>query len=140
MTVPADITSGFIKVGSVSGYLTQCSYKIKVESDGEYEWGVQAIDNGGRGGLFAKATVKVNGTTGITTLKEEDAILISSNGQSLNYSISGMGKMTVFGIDGSVTYQSRIHGTGTVNLMGKGTYIVRIETDSAVKRQKVVMM
>lgn len=140
MTVPADITSGFIKVGSVSGYLTQCSYKIKVESDGEYEWGVQAIDNGGRGGLFAKATVKVDGTTGITTLKEEDAILISSNGQSLNYSISGMGKMTVFGIDGSVTYQSRIHGTGTVNLMGKGTYIVRIETDSAVKRQKVLMM
>ena len=82
----------------------------------------------------------MNGTTGITTLKEEDAILISSNGQSLNYSISGMGKMTVFGIDGSVTYQSRIHGTGTVNLMVKGTYIVRIETDSAVKRQKVVMM
>ena len=83
--------------------------------------------------------MKVDGTTGVTS-PEEEAILISSCGQSLNYSISGRGKMTIFGIDGSVVYQNRIHETGTVDLIGKGTYIVSVETDSAVKRQKVVIM
>lgn len=139
MTVPADITSGFVKVGRITGCLTQCSYKVKIESDGEYEWGVQAIDNGNRGGLFAKATVNVVGSTGITN-QTEDTILIHADGRSLCYSIGGAGDMTIFGIDGKTVYQERIRETGSVSLSEKGTYIVRIQTDSAVKRQKVILM
>lgn len=139
MTVPANLSSGFIKVGRISGQLTQCTYKIKVESNGEYEWGVQAIDNGKKGGLFAKSTLKIDGISGITTL-EEDAIQIHSKGELLHYLIKGTGNMTIFAIDGSVVYQNQIQEAGSISLQEKGTYIVMIKTDSAIKRQKFVIL
>ena len=47
MTVPADLQTGFIKVGEISGQITATSYSMYIaDEDAEYEWGVQAIDNG----------------------------------------------------------------------------------------------
>lgn len=139
MTIPADITTGFIKVGRISGTITQCSYQIKIDSDGEYEWGVQAIDNGNRGGLFAKSTVNVTGVTGIADQKVIGAS-IYTNGKSLYYSIEGKGDMTVFGMDGCVIYRGGIEESGSVVLPEKGTYLVRVQTASAVERQKVIIL
>ena len=139
MTVPADISSGFIKVGRISGQLTQCSYKIKIESNGVYEWGVQAIDNGKRGSLFAKSTLTIDQVSGITS-QEEEAIFIHSKGESVYYSIKGTGDITLFKTDGSIVYQNQIQETGSITLQEKGTYIVMIKTNSTIKRQKCVIL
>lgn len=54
MTVPADLQTGFIKTGEISGQIMTTSYSMYIDNeDTEYEWGVQAIDNGKRGGHFA---------------------------------------------------------------------------------------
>ena len=140
MTVPADISSGFIKVGRISGQLTQCSYKIKIESNGEYEWGVQAIDNGKKGSLFAKSTLTIDKVSGITHQEEEATIFIHSKEMSVYYSIQGMGDMTVFNIDGSIVYQSQVQESGSVTLQEKGTYIVMIKTNTTIKRQKCIIL
>ena len=139
MTVPADISSGFIKVGRISGQLTQCSYKIKIESNGVYEWGVQAIDNGKRGSLFAKSTLTIDQVSGITN-QEEESIFIHSKGESVYYSIKGTGDITLFKTDGSIVYQNQIQEAGSITLQEKGTYIVMIKTNSTIKRQKCVIL
>ena len=139
MTVPADISSGFIKVGRISGQLTQCSYKIKIESNGVYEWGVQAIDNGKQGSLFAKSTLTIDQVSGITS-QEEEAIFIHSKGKSVYYSIKGTGNITLFKTDGSIVYQNQIQEAGSITLQEKGSYIVMIRTNSTIKRQKCVIL
>lgn len=138
MTVPADITSGFIKVGSVSGQLTQCTYKMKAEDNGEYEWGVQAIDNGKRGGLFAKSTFTTSGVDGIIN-KKDTSISIYSNDGLLYYSIEGKGELIITGINGSILYQNQIQGHGNISMPEKGIYIVTVKTNTAMKWQKVIL-
>ena len=47
MTVPDDLQTGFIKTGEISGQIMTTSYSMYIDNeDTEYEWGVQAIDNG----------------------------------------------------------------------------------------------
>lgn len=65
MTVPADPATGFIKVAEISGQIMTTSYSMYVPDENvDYEWGVQAIDNGKRGGKFAKSDFNPT-TTGL---------------------------------------------------------------------------
>jgi len=137
MTIPADINSGFIKVGRITGEITQCSYNLNLESNGEYEWGVQAIDNGNKGGLFAKSTLNVSGVDGISNEKE-NAISIYNKDQTLYYAIEGSGEMIIYGINGILVYHNQIEGAGDIRLSEKGVYVVVIKTDNAIKRQKIL--
>ena len=47
MTVPADVQTGFIKTGEISGQISTTVYSMYIDDEeATYEWGVQAIDNG----------------------------------------------------------------------------------------------
>lgn len=101
--------------------------------------GVQAIDNGKRGSLFAKSTLTIDQVSGITN-QEEEAIFIHSKGKSVYYSIKGTGDITLFKTDGSIVYQNQIQEAGSITLQEKGSYIVMIKTNSIIKRQKCVIL
>ena len=137
MTVPADLQTGFVRVGKISGELIRCSYQMNVKAAGEYEWGVQAIDNGNKGGMFASSTLKVEEVSGIDAISENDDIRIWNSGSSLYYAIKDAGELTLFNANGGIVSQKRVFQSGNFELPGKGIYIVMIRTASSVKRQKI---
>ena len=136
MTVPADLQTGFIRVGEISGEITRCSYQMTL-SDGEYEWGVQAIDNGHKGSTFAISTVTVEGVNANEKISEENNIRIWNAGSSLHYNIKDAGELTLFSTNGSVISKKQVFQSGSIELPGKGIYVVMIKTPSSVKRQKI---
>ena len=110
---------------------------MNIKAAGEYEWGVQAIDNGNKGGMFALSTLKVEEVSGIDAISENDDIRIWNSGSSLYYAIKDAGELTLFNANGGIVSQKRVFQSGNFELPGKGIYIVMIRTASSVKRQKI---
>lgn len=110
---------------------------MNIKAAGEYEWGVQAIDNGNKGGMFASSTLKVEEVSGIDAISENDDIRIWNSGSSLYYAIKDAGELTLFNANGGIVSQKRVFQSGNFELPGKGIYIVMIRTASSVKRQKI---
>ena len=137
MTVPADLQTGFVRVGKISGELIRCSYQMNIKAAGEYEWGVQAIDNGNKGGIFATSTLKVEEVSGTDAISKNEDIRMWNVGASLYYAIEGAGELTLFNTNGGIVSQKQIYQSGNFELPGKGIYIVMIRTASSVKRQKI---
>lgn len=137
-TVPVDINTGFVKVGRPTGLIGQCSYQFRIEADGEYEWGVQAIDNGQKGGVFAKANLTVDGAViSNVNYETENSISLYAKGHSLYYSVTEPGEIVVYGVNGGIVYQNNIMGAGDIAIPNTGIYLVKVKTASAVKRVKV---
>ena len=110
---------------------------MNIKAAGEYEWGVQAIDNGNKGGMFALSTLKVEEVSGIDAISENDDIRIWNSGSSLYYAIKDAGELTLFNANGGIVSQKRVFQSGNFELPGKGIYIVMIRTAFSVKRQKI---
>ncbi len=136
MTVPADPQTGFVRVGKISGEITRCTYTSRLPIDDEYEWGVQAIDNGNKGGAFATSTIKMEGVNAIDQV-ELSASRAWNAGSTLYYSVDREAELTVINTGGCVVIQSQISQAGQMELPTKGIYIVTIKTDSSIKRQKI---
>lgn len=82
MVVPADITTGHIKTGEITPALYTTHYEMNLpDADKKYEWGVQAIDTGKKGGIFATSTFETSAVSEI----EVDNI-----GDAIYYDISGI--------------------------------------------------
>lgn len=137
MCVPADLQTGFIRVGEISGEITRCSYQMKIETGGEYEWGIQAIDNGNKGGMFTKSTVNIEGVSGNVDILKDNDIRIWNTGESLYYTVKEKGELTLFNANGGVVYKEQIAQSGNIKLPGKGVYVVMIKTGSSIKREKI---
>lgn len=87
MTVPADLQTGFIKTGEISGQIMTTSYSMYIDNeDTEYEWGVQAIDNGKRGGHFALSSFNP-AATGTQENKLSEVCVYTANGD-IHYNVS----------------------------------------------------
>ena len=137
MVLPADLTTGRLKVNDALAPIMGTTYKMW-GLDGEYEWGVQAIDNGKMGGKFAvagqensirmidnKIAVNVVGKKGAIELRSTSAL----QGTVSVYSISGMNLYTQTG---------QINGA-TVDLPASGVYIVKVASPQGISVQKVVV-
>lgn len=137
MTVPADLQTGFIRVGRISGEIIRCSYQMRIDTKGEYEWGVQAIDNGNKGSMFAISTVNIEEVNGNTEVLNERGVQIWNMGESLYYTVKEEGELTLFNANGSIAYRQQITQSGNLKLPGKGVYVAVIRTSSAIKRVKI---
>ncbi|MBQ8424325.1 MAG: T9SS type A sorting domain-containing protein [Coprobacter sp.] len=137
ITVPADLTTGFVRVGRISGDITRSEYTMTIPDEGVYEWGVQAIDNGNVGGLFAHSTFSTDGS-GINNISDESPIKIWNTGTTLYYSLPEIGTISIYSINGSLIkcMQAGISGNTT---LPTGIYIVEIKTDSSIRHQKIAI-
>ncbi len=133
MVVPANTATGFIKTANHTNFIYQCFYKTLITESGEYEWGVQAIDNGNIGGQFASKTQTfnisginnaLNDDTNINVWAENGAIFFSSNTESA---------MKVYNMAGIEIASANPAISGSVNVDCAGIYLAKVTNKSAQK-------
>lgn len=136
MILPSDISTGFVRVGNTVGALYTCKYVTKVAESGTYEWGVQAIDNGNKGGLWATATSDIN-VSGINTVTVSNVAKAWSNGNTLYYNVDDASTMSVYSMDGSLVKTASVTGNGAMAMDVTGAYIIVFKNDKGVYTTKV---
>ena len=135
MTVPADLTTGRLKVSEVSGLISKrVLYKVSGLT-GEYTWGVQAIDNAKAAGKF----VNYN-STGITE-SSATTVKVFGDKEVIRISTTQMidGTVNVYSIDGVNVYARTGELNNEIIRLKKGIYLVNITTSNQTITEKVIV-
>ena len=137
MTIPADITTGRLKVAEVSGLISKrVLYKV-TGLTGEYTWGVQAVDNAKVGGPFA-----IYGAgTGITNEPEKASVKVVSEGDAIRITAASdlNGIINVYSMDGGNVYSESVSLNNTTVNLPKGIYLVKITLANETITEKVIV-
>lgn len=138
VVLPADLNTGFVRVGNTVGAIYGCSYSIKIPENGTYEWGVQAVDNGNRGGKWASATSDFS-TIGIDDVKTTATTCRAwaCNG-ALHYTIDATSAISLYHMDGSLAMQFSATESGSVAIDARGAYIVVVKNQNDTYTTKLV--
>lgn len=135
MTVPADLTTGRLKVSEVSGLISKrVLYKVSGLT-GDYTWGVQAIDNAKAAGKFANYNstgITESSTATVKVFGDKDAIRVSTT-QMID------GTVNVYSIDGVNVYARTGELNNEVIRLKKGIYLVNITTSNQTITEKVIV-
>ena len=139
MTVPADLATGFIKVAEISGQIMTTSYSMYVPDENvDYEWGVQAIDNGKRGGKFAKSDFNPT-TTGLKKKEVSDVNVYVSDG-NVCYNVGEKNAiLKVTDAAASLISVVSVSGKGVLENLNKGIYFISVIADKAIKVFKIIL-
>ncbi len=141
MAVPSSLKTGRLAVGAIMGEIATTSYSVSVpDDDVNYEWGVQAIDNGKMASAWA--TGVFNPKTSGVSKKETGAVKVYGHNGAVNYDIAGdAGETTLLVYNTAAALMARVQakGSGSISLT-PGTYIVTARpTHGTVKTVKVVL-
>ena len=138
MTLPADISSGFLKVGDISTGLTTTSYSITLP-EGSYDWGVQAIDNGKLGSAFASSTLQAKGNS-IESNQSHDIRIYSRNGSVCLEFTDQIIEIVVVDLTGKELYSEVRSSDGCLNrIFETGVYVVRVKSSKGTIVKKIVL-
>ncbi|WP_455498116.1 FG-GAP-like repeat-containing protein [Coprobacter sp.] len=138
MTVPADPATGFIKVAEISGQIMTTSYSMYVpEENVDYEWGVQAIDNGKRGGQFAKSEFNPM-TTGLKKKEVSFVNVYASNG-NIYYNVGDEAILKISDATASLITTIKVKGEGVLENLNRGIYFVSLIMDKTIKVFKLLL-
>ena len=136
MVLPADLETGRLKVNDALAPIMVTTYKMS-GLDGDYEWGVQAIDNGKMGGKFAKA-----GGTGIKKINNKTIVNVIGKKGAIELRAAGalQGTVNVYSISGVTMYSKagEINGA-TVELPASGIYIVKVTSAEGTSVSKAIV-
>jgi hypothetical protein len=137
LNIPADIDNGFVKVSDISPALTATGYRMKLP-DGNYTFGVQAIDNGKSGGSFATQTFSA-GASGVPA-NPMHSIKVHSGVRSLVIDAgSAEGAVSVCSVSGVSVYASRGLISQTVSELPAGVYVVKISSTTGTIIRKATV-
>ena len=134
---PADLATGFLKVNRVQALLNTTTYTFKGLNAEEYEFGVQAVDNGVRGGLFATA----NGDNAVESVKSETVAAYALNGV-INIMNGGVeaAAYTVYAVNGAQVAAGTVAAAAQVEVaLNAGIYVVEVVAADGVAVVKVVL-
>lgn len=140
MTVPADLATGFVKVAKVSGEVRGCLYKARLSASGEYEWGIQAIDNANAGGAFATGTftASLSGIDGVAA--DGSSLGLDMTDGVLSYRLDGDGLLEIFAPDGHVALSQPVSGNGSMApALATGVYVARMTAGGETVTLKIVV-
>lgn len=137
--LPADLATGFIRVGNTVGSIYGCSYNTTIPATGEYEWGIQAIDNGNRGSKWtsAKSTFEFSGVNDLNTTVV--ACKAWATGSTLFYSVNEASSLQVYSTDGKLIEQANVNENGSINVGTPGIYVVNIKNATSTTSTKVII-
>ena len=123
MLVPADLATGFVKVEALNAALGTLTYTMSLPA-GDYEWGLQCIDNGHRGSVFATGTFSVANSA----LERVDLSTahIQAGRQCVHYSLNGPATLRVYNTLGMLVSECAVSGTGDLAVPSAGIYVVTV--------------
>ena len=134
---PADLATGFVKVNRVQALLNTTTYTFKGMNAEDYEFGVQAVDNGARGGLFAAA----NAGGAVESVKSETVAAYALNGV-INVMNGGVeaAAYTVYAVNGAQVAAGTVAAATQVEVaLNAGIYVVEVVAADGVAVVKVVL-
>ena len=138
MVIPASELTGRLKVTAISHALTSREYRMKLKTGKNYEWGVQAIDNGNLAGPFALGEVR-NSSTAVTDFQGEENMIVTGMRGGISYSVAGNACISVFLPSGGLVTSSQVSGEGAMPLAVTGPVIVTVENQLCTRSFKVVI-
>lgn len=141
--LPSDTISGFLKVTDNVAGLTVSELSFEDLADGEYSFGIQAIDNSLLTSSFKVSSFKI-GEEDITlgTVKTQGVKIYSKEGRVIINSVSeGSGMVQVYGLNGQRFYQKEFSTLRDIEVSGlkRGLYVVRITDRLGSYSQKIVL-
>lgn len=137
MTVPSDINTGFIKTGEISGQVMTTSYSMFIDNeDVNYEWGVQAIDNGKRGGKFAISSFNPTGNSIQENLLSQ--VKVYGADGKIYYSTGEKTTLIITDTAGTQVTKIQVNGSGTYTLKS-GFYLVSAIIGEQTKIFKILL-
>ena len=139
MVLPADVTTGFVKVGNTTGAIITTQYKFKVPTSGTYEWGVQAIDGGNKGSKFQTMKSEFNTSGIVDTQSSKLGASVNIKDGDIHYAANGMTTLRVFNAQGQCAGTYSINESGVINAnLGTGLYVVTMSNGSTTVPFKVL--
>lgn len=134
---PANIENGFIRVNRVQALLNSTTYTFKGMKLEEYEFGVQAVDNGARGGMFAKA---VDAST-VEKIKDAHVAVYALNGViNIMNGDEAPAQYTVYAAHGAQVAAGSVAGARQAEVaLAGGVYVVKVTGANGVVVAKVVL-
>lgn len=135
--LPADLESGYIKVSDTHGAIRRCEYAMSVPADGNYTWGVQAIDASNEGGPFATSTIELDGVAAA----ENDIELIDIQGGNATIKITAPSQadVEVYNVSGMLMTARSISAAATITAV-PGIYIVKVTTELSTRTRKITVL
>ena len=134
MVLPADLQTGRLKVNETLAPIMGTTYKM-YDVEGNFEWGVQAIDNGKSAGAFAKEAA-----TSIKPVKQA-IVKVTGKKQAIEVKAANdlQGTLNVYSINGVNLYSKAGQINGTTVELPAGAYIVKIVSTEGMSVDKVMV-
>lgn len=136
MLIPADPATGFVKVEALHASISPTSYEITLPN-GDYEWGVQCIDGGNRGSIFATGTFSIANSS-IERI-DPHAPHVQAGRQCLRYHIDGTATLSVYNTLGMLVSHRAVGGTGHLDVPSPGIYVVTVEQGGNTYTHKLAL-
>lgn len=134
---PADLATGFLRVNRTQALLNTTTYTFKGMKADDYEFGVQAVDNGARGGLFTKA-----GADGaVESVKNANVAVYALNGViNVVNGDATAAEYAVYATNGALVAAGNVAGANQVEVaLAGGIYVVKVTGANGVAVAKVVL-
>jgi hypothetical protein len=131
--LPADLTTGRLKVNEQLAPIMGTSYRLS-GLEGQYEWGVQAIDNAKNASPFT-----VYGGTAINTVKPASVSVVSDR-QSIRIHAGSRltGTVNVYSAAGTTVFTKAGQLNNTTIELPAGLYIVKVVSAEGNTVKKVI--
>jgi hypothetical protein len=129
---------GLRKVNKLGNCFLNKSAKLLGLSDGDYTWGVQAIDAQYKGSAFATGAFKV-GNIGVKNNKVDFATIYTTD-QVLTVKLNSEKRsdVVVYNLLGQPVVKESFQGSFTSRLPS-GAYIVKVASDNRIQTSKVIV-
>lgn len=135
MLVPADPATGHLKIAELSAAISLRSYTINLDQSEIAEWGVQTIDQGKMGSLFA-----INNGNAVSFVKDDEAIRTYGNKGRIHVESESPVMITVYDIKGNKLTSELTSGKGVIGrIFANGVYVVKAQTAGKCHSVKVVL-
>ncbi|MFT3753339.1 MAG: FG-GAP-like repeat-containing protein [Paludibacter sp.] len=137
--LPADLSTGRLKVNEILAPLSTTSYTINGLENGTYTVGVQAIDQSKVASHFATVQFIVGPNALGSNLENEVSIISSKNFIRINSTDNIQGNVVIYNSNGLEVYtKSGKINNNQINLPG-GVYVVKVVSDSNTIVRKAIV-
>lgn len=128
MTIPADIATGRLKVTELAAAIAPTGYSVALPVENvQYEWGVQAIDNGKAAGKFATATFNTSELASVGSITADKAPQLFPLDHALGYATNGAdATLSIYNATGILIDCEQVNGTGSTPLPHPGIYVASL--------------
>ncbi|MBP8981599.1 MAG: T9SS type A sorting domain-containing protein [Bacteroidales bacterium] len=137
--VPADITTGRLKVNGMKSFIQTNSVKLNLP-EGKYTVGIAAVDQAYASSAFATVDIDSGSALQIKTLDKvkvlavDNAVLIMNNTENTL-------SCDILSLDGRVINSGLIHAKSStsISMNNKGVYLVKLNDGENARIDKVIM-